>query len=188
MMEAMDTPPLPRYEALHDGVTRLAARLAGGRLGGRLAGIALVGPDLAVFIARALVDERIPRATRGEIIASAVYIASPFEIVPAALFGPIGLVDDALVAARLLDVILNKIDGEVVRDLWPGDRAVLETLQGAAAELRKLFGAGLRQGARLLARRGAREIGRRLLGVGGAAGARLLSLAAPGLAPRPTIE
>jgi uncharacterized membrane protein YkvA (DUF1232 family) len=174
----LNDPPSLDYERLHDAVHRLAALIGGDRLGRAFASVALAGPDLVVFAGRALRDERIPRKLRGEIIASAIFIASPFELVPVTLFGPAGLVDDALVAARLFDVLLNRIEPAIVRELWPGERAVLERLQSIAAEGRKVFGAGLRQGVRLLARRGARQVARLVRDVGGAT----LRL---GLAPAP---
>jgi uncharacterized membrane protein YkvA (DUF1232 family) len=160
----------PTYEAFHATVRRLAARVAAnaglGKQGDRFAAYALAAPDLIVLAGRALTDDRVPRAQKGEILASVLYLASPIDIFPEALFGPFGLVDDVVVATRLFDLLLNKLEPEILRAHWPGDRAVLETLQGIATEARKIFGAGLKNGVRVLVKRGAREIGKRLRDAG----------------------
>jgi len=145
--------PAAGYEALHASIRRLAARLGGGRLGDRLAAYGLLGPDLVVLARRLLADERVPKEVRGEIYGALLYVAVPFDLVPESLFGPAGLVDDALVLTRLLDTLLNKIEAPLVREHWPGDPRVLETARGLAAEGRKLFGAGMRTGLRLVGRR-----------------------------------
>lgn len=153
---------LPDYESLTAAIRSLAGRLGAGRRGERLAAYALAAPDLVVFASRVLLDERVPRALRGEIVASLIYIASPFDLIPESLFGPFGLVDDAVVASRLFDALLNRVDPAVARELWPGDRAVFDTLQGVAAGARRIFKHGLRDGARLLAREGLRAAARAL--------------------------
>lgn len=143
----------PPYEALHASLRRLLARAGGGKLGDRLAAYALAGADLVVYARRVLADERVPRDLRGEVLAGLLYVALPFDVVPESLFGPAGLVDDALVLTRVLDALLNRVEEPIARELWPGDRAVLEAARGIAADGRRLFGAGFRPGARLLARR-----------------------------------
>jgi uncharacterized membrane protein YkvA (DUF1232 family) len=150
------------YEGVHATIQRLAAWVTGGRFGDRFAAYALAGPDLLILASRVLRDGRVPRIIRGEIVAAAVYLASPIELIPEVLFGPFGLVDDAVVAARLFDVLLNRVEPDVVRELWPGDRAVLETLQAAAADARRVFAGGLRRGVRVLLRRGRDQLFGRL--------------------------
>ena len=153
------------YDSLRALLDRALGRLAG-RQGVRLGAYAFAGADLFVFLGRVLADRRVPPVLRGEILASALYIASPFEVVPESLFGPEGLVDDAVVATRLFDVLLNGVDIQLARELWPGDAAVLDRLQAAARDGRRVFATGLETGVRRLMRSGAtlfrREIGRAL--------------------------
>src|SRR5688572_29416266 len=74
----------PTYEAFHATVRRLAARVAAnaglGKQGDRFAAYALAAPDLIVLAGRALTDDRVPRAQKGEILASVLYLASPIDI------------------------------------------------------------------------------------------------------------
>ncbi len=165
--EPADEPAGPfDYESLHSLIQGLwgdiGARLGARRLADRLAAYALAAPDLVVLAGRVVRDGRVSRAQRGEILACAVYLASPIDLIPEVLFGPFGLVDDAMVAARLVDLLVNKVEPAVVDEYWPGDRTVLATLRELAADARKVFAAGLTQGVRVLIRRGARQVGRLL--------------------------
>jgi uncharacterized membrane protein YkvA (DUF1232 family) len=168
--------PARGYDALRERIGAAFAALAG-RLGERFAAYALAAPDLAVLYWRVVFDERVPRARRGELIAAALYVLSPIDVVPEALFGPIGLVDDAAVASRLFDVLLNGVPPEVVREHWPGDRATLARLRDLAARARRAFagGRGLGAGVRRLFRRGAAEVVRRLGALGVSRGHRAVA-------------
>lgn len=155
----MDLPDT--YDELRETLGRVAATCAG-RRGDRLAAYALAAPDLFVLFGRVLADGRIARAQRGELIASALYVLSPVDVIPEALFGPLGLVDDAAVIARFFDTLLNGVPIEIVREHWPGDVHVLERLQDLAAEGRRVFGGGLRGGIRQLAARAIGDLRRRV--------------------------
>jgi uncharacterized membrane protein YkvA (DUF1232 family) len=139
------------YEGLRERITAAFVRL-GGRFGARLGRYALAAPDLFVLAGRVLADGRVPARTRGEIIGAALYLASPVDLIPEAVFGPIGLVDDALVATRLFDVLLNGVEVGIVREHWPGDAEVLDALQAFARDGRRTFAAGFGSGVRRIAR------------------------------------
>jgi len=47
---------------------------------------------------------------------------------PAILLGPIGLVDDLVIAAATLSNILNKVHPDVVRSHWSGQGDALEAI------------------------------------------------------------
>ncbi|MFC1708294.1 YkvA family protein [Planctomycetota bacterium] len=142
------------YEELHWRTTELLERVAG-RLGRRFAELSLSLPDLVYLFSKVVADERISRTRRGELLASVVYVLSPLDIVPESLFGPIGLIDDTIVATRLLDTLLNGVRREIVDEHWPGDAKQLERLRSLAGETRKLFSLGLSIGLKSVGRRGA---------------------------------
>ena len=61
----------------------------------------------------------------------AIYLASPFDLIPD--FLPIvGYLDDVLVAAIVFDGILNYVDRGLILKYWPGNDATLERLARAA--------------------------------------------------------
>ena len=88
-------------------------------------------PQLARLIAGLLADPRLSRSAKIALAAAAVYLASPIDLVPD--FIPfLGYLDDVLLAAVLVDGILNYVDRGLVLKYWPGTAASLETLARAA--------------------------------------------------------
>lgn len=53
----------------------------------------------------------------------------PLDIIPEALVGPGGYVDDIAVAAYVLNSVINKTDAELVRRHWAGEGNVLDVIQ-----------------------------------------------------------
>ena len=88
-------------------------------------------PDLVRMIARLVVDPALPRSAKIALLAAAVYLVSPFDLIPD--FIPfVGYLDDVLVAAIVLDGILNYVDRGLLLKYWPGSATSLEKLARAA--------------------------------------------------------
>ena len=88
-------------------------------------------PALAVMIARLVRDPALPRPAKLALAAAAVYLANPIDLVPD--FIPlIGYLDDVLLAAILLDGVLNYVDRDLVRRHWPGRAQSLDALARTA--------------------------------------------------------
>jgi uncharacterized membrane protein YkvA (DUF1232 family) len=81
-------------------------------------------PDCAVMIGRLARDPATPRIGRIALLALAVYLASPIDLVPD--FIPVaGQLDDAIVVALVLRAVVRASGREVVREHWPGPSASL---------------------------------------------------------------
>lgn len=88
-------------------------------------------PDIARLIARLVRDPVLPRAAKIALIAAAVYLASPLDLIPD--FIPfLGFFDDVVLAAVLVDGILNHVDRALVLKYWPGGEASLDRVARAA--------------------------------------------------------
>jgi uncharacterized membrane protein YkvA (DUF1232 family) len=88
---------------------------------------ARVLPDGIVLVRRLLRDPRVPRARKLSLLALALYLASPIDLVPDIV--PVaGHLDDAIVFALVLRGVLRAAGPEVVREHWPGDAAMLDRL------------------------------------------------------------
>ena len=88
-------------------------------------------PDLVRLIARLAVDPVLPRSAKLALAAAVVYLMSPVDLIPD--FVPIlGYLDDALLAAVVLDGVLNFVDRAVVLRYWPGSPESLDKLARAA--------------------------------------------------------
>jgi uncharacterized membrane protein YkvA (DUF1232 family) len=91
-------------------------------------------PNLIRLIARLVGDPLLPRAAKIALAAAMVYLASPVDLVPD--FIPfLGYLDDVLLAAVLVDGLLNYVDRALVLKYWPGSPDSLERLARAARML-----------------------------------------------------
>jgi uncharacterized membrane protein YkvA (DUF1232 family) len=91
-------------------------------------------PDVLRLVTRLASDPVLPRAAKIALAAAAVYLLSPIELIPD--FVPfVGYVDDLLLAAVVLDGVLNWVDRGVVLRYWPGTPQSLDSLARAARVL-----------------------------------------------------
>jgi uncharacterized membrane protein YkvA (DUF1232 family) len=91
-------------------------------------------PDLIRLVSRLASDSTIPRAAKIALAAAAVYLLSPIDLIPDFL-PVIGYVDDLLLAAVVLDGVLNWVDRGIVLRYWPGTPQSLDSLARAARVL-----------------------------------------------------
>ncbi len=90
---------------------------------------ALVGfiPDCLVLFRRLLRDDRVPRRNKLLVGALIGYLAMPFDLVPD--FIPVaGQLDDAIVVALALRLLLGGAGVALVREHWPGPDSSLEVI------------------------------------------------------------
>ena len=86
----------------------------------------LVLPRLARMIASLLSDRHVPTAVKVALGLVAVYLASPVDLIPD--FIPfIGYLDDVILAAIVVDALVNSVDRGVLLRYWPGSPASLDT-------------------------------------------------------------
>jgi uncharacterized membrane protein YkvA (DUF1232 family) len=76
-------------------------------------------------------DPGLPRAAKIALGAVAIYLASPIDLVPD--FIPLlGYLDDLLLAAIVLDGVLNFVDRSLVLRYWPGSPESLDRIARVA--------------------------------------------------------
>src|SRR5688572_9393655 len=86
------------------------------------------------LVARLSADPRVPRRVKAMLGVTAVYLASPIDLIPD--FIPIvGYLDDVVVVAVVLDGILNHVDRAIVQEHWPGAAGSLERAASMAARV-----------------------------------------------------
>jgi uncharacterized membrane protein YkvA (DUF1232 family) len=94
-----------------------------------LAGFA---PDCLVLVRRLLREPRVPRRSKLLLVVLAAYLASPLDLVPDMI--PVaGQLDDAIVLALGLRLILRSTGTELLREHWPGPPRSLGILLRAAS-------------------------------------------------------
>jgi uncharacterized membrane protein YkvA (DUF1232 family) len=118
------------------GVVLYAAFVAALVIAGRhetARGLAGFVPDCVVLVTRLVGDPRVPRRRKLVLWLVAGYLAFPLDLVPD--FIPVaGQLDDAVVVALGLRVLLKGSGAELLREHWPGPEtslAVVLRLAGA---------------------------------------------------------
>lgn len=128
------------YRALR---ARIAAWLGSKGQGFRHARLLLLAPDLFHLLARLVLDHRIPTAEKASLGAAIAYFISPIDLIPEAVLGPAGYVDDVALAAFVLHRLINAGHGAVAKELWAGDDDLLESIQRVLEAADEMIGSGL---------------------------------------------
>jgi uncharacterized membrane protein YkvA (DUF1232 family) len=106
----------------------------------------LLVPDFFYLLVRLTLDARIPATDKAKFAGVIAYFFSPIDFLPEALLGPIGYLDDLVLACYVLNLYINKQDEAgkaVVKELWPGDQDVLDTIQSVMQKADQWIGSGL---------------------------------------------
>jgi uncharacterized membrane protein YkvA (DUF1232 family) len=128
------------YQALR---ARLTEWLASKGKGFKHAQILLLAPDLFHLLTRLVLDRRIPTAEKATLGAALAYFLSPLDVLPEALLGPVGYVDDVALAAFVLSRLVNAGHGAVAKELWAGDGDLLESIRRILEVADEMLGSGL---------------------------------------------
>src|SRR2546428_4125089 len=100
-----------------------------GRVLGKTAEYLMLVPDIFMLLWRLTTDRRVHGKDKVLIGSVVVYFILPFDLIPEAIVGPIGYLDDLVFAAYALNTILRDTDPEVLREHWTGREDVLVTIQ-----------------------------------------------------------
>ena len=96
--------------------------------------LVLLLPRLGRMIASLLADREVPVSAKLVLAAMALYLASPLDLIPDVI--PfVGLLDDVLLVALVLDGLLNHVDRAVLLKYWPGQPASLDAVATVARRL-----------------------------------------------------
>jgi uncharacterized membrane protein YkvA (DUF1232 family) len=121
-----------RERRLYD---RVRAKLLRSPRGGGAAGISdllLLLPDLVVLLARLMRDPAVPLAAKLTAGAGLAYVLSPIDLMPEILLGPLGVLDDVVVAAAAVSRVLNHVHPDLIAAHWSGRGSALESVQRVA--------------------------------------------------------
>ena len=89
--------------------------------------LATLAPNLTRLFAGLVRDPRVPLRAKIVLGVTAVYLASPIDLIPD--FIPIaGQLDDAIVAAFALRYVVGATPEGIVAEHWPGDPATLRRI------------------------------------------------------------
>ncbi len=101
----------------------------------------LSAPDLFHLLWKLSTDPDVSTSDKTKLVGVIAYFISPIDLMPEALLGPIGYLDDIALTAYVLNGMLNHTDPEVLRRHWAGDTDVLDLIKRILATADKMMSA-----------------------------------------------
>lgn len=107
--------------------------------------ILLLAPDFFHLLIKLSLDDRVPSEKKVKLAAGILYFLSPIDLLPEAIFGPVGYMDDIALAAYILNDFVNHGDMDILYEHWAGEGDILASIQNVLTIADKYLGAGLWQ-------------------------------------------
>ncbi|MCB0274871.1 MAG: DUF1232 domain-containing protein [Calditrichaeota bacterium] len=102
----------------------------------------LLAPDLFHLLCKLTFDKRIPTSEKAKLASAIAYFVSPIDVIPEAIFGVGGYVDDVALAAFVLNSLMNNSDPEIVKEHWAGEGDVLDLIGQIISVADQMVGSG----------------------------------------------
>jgi uncharacterized membrane protein YkvA (DUF1232 family) len=115
------------YDRVRNRIETYLERRAG-RVGTKAAAALLLVPDVLLLLVRLFLDRDVPRASRTLIGGALAYFLLPADLAPEIVLGPVGFLDDLVIACTVLAHALGP-DLEVWAErYWSGSKGLREVL------------------------------------------------------------
>ncbi len=89
----------------------------------------LLVPDIFMLLWRLMTDARVSGKNKVLLGSGIAYFVFPFDVVPEAIVGPIGFLDDLVFAVYILNKLLSDTDAAILREHWSGHHDLLESMR-----------------------------------------------------------
>jgi uncharacterized membrane protein YkvA (DUF1232 family) len=114
-----------------------------GRVGRGTAQALLLVPDLLLLLIRMFLDRDVPRSTRVMIGGALAYFLFPADLSPEIVIGPVGFIDDLIIASTVLAHALGPELETYAAKYWSGSEPLKQTLREISQASNKLLGTDL---------------------------------------------
>lgn len=122
---------------------RDAVERRGGKLGAGVAETLLLVPDIFILLVRLALDRDVPKPARALIVGALVYFILPFDLLPEAVVGPLGYMDDLVIACAVLTQALGGDLEPFARKYWSGPERLRVVLHDVTRSAQALLGENL---------------------------------------------
>lgn len=109
----------------------------------RLRELVLLLPRLARLLAALMGDPAVPKAAKIVLVALAVYLASPIDLIPDVI-PLVGYLDDVLLVAIILDGILSHVDRAILLKYWPSGGPSIDAMAAITARIARFVPARIK--------------------------------------------
>lgn len=113
----------------------------------------LLVPDVFILLWRLVNDSRVNGKDKVLVGSAVAYFIFPFDLIPEALVGPIGYLDDLVFAVYVLNKVLTSAGEEIIREHWSGSEDVLAMMQRVLGAADSLIGSDVLNKVKRMARR-----------------------------------
>lgn len=103
----------------------------------------VAAPDLFYMMFKLVQDETVESALKVKLVFALAYFISPFDLIPEAVLGVAGYIDDIALAAYVLNDLMHKTDEALIRRYWLGEGDVLSLIRRIINTADDMLGSGL---------------------------------------------
>lgn len=103
----------------------------------------LILPDLFYLLVALALDPEIPAKHKAKLGLVIAYIISPLDLMPEAILGPVGYLDDLTLAAYAINQLVNSVDQKIILRHWKGDGDLLQVIRHIIEVADEMVGSGL---------------------------------------------
>ena len=103
----------------------------------------LLAPDLFHLLTKLIMDKSVNFEMKSKLGLVILYFISPIDLIPEALLGPGGYIDDIVLSAYIINLLINKTSSEIVYKHWAGEGDILEIIQKVMGNASKMVGKGI---------------------------------------------
>jgi uncharacterized membrane protein YkvA (DUF1232 family) len=144
------------YDRLREAIFKVVEKRGGKLSEGTVRALMLV-PDVFILLVRLALDKEVPGSSRALIGGAIAYFILPFDLLPEAILGPVGYLDDLVLAAAVLAQAFGGDLEPYARKHWSGKEDLRVVLRDITETAQSLLGQNLYDRLhRLLSRRGVR--------------------------------
>jgi uncharacterized membrane protein YkvA (DUF1232 family) len=139
--DSADEPPISEAKAnrFYDRLrTKITSYLERGKAPSAARDALLFAPDTFILLTRLARDPRVTGKNKVLLGSAIAYFIFPLDLMPEAIFGPIGYLDDLIFAVYVLNRMLGDTDEEILREHWSGRGDVLQMIRQILASADKL--------------------------------------------------
>jgi uncharacterized membrane protein YkvA (DUF1232 family) len=122
--------PPDRAQRFYDRVRKSIQEFVNrkGRALGKTAEYLMLVPDVFILLWRLTTDARVSGKNKVLLGSAVAYFILPFDLIPEAVVGPIGYLDDLVFGVFVLNRMLKDTDPAVLREHWSGSEDVLDVM------------------------------------------------------------
>jgi len=103
----------------------------------------LIAPDLFHLLTKLVMDKAVSASFKAKISLAILYFISPIDLIPEIIIGPGGYIDDIVLAAYVVHLMVNKIDPAIIHKHWAGEGNILQIVQNIVENAQQMLGRGI---------------------------------------------